>query len=536
MAVTEALRIEAPLRERFDEVLTDEALGFVTDLHRTFNPRREKLLAQRPQRRERILNDPSFLAKTRNLREEEWTVDPVPETLQRRRTEITGPTDRKMMINALNSDADVFMADLEDANSPTWANMIQGQVNLKDATRNELTFTKEDGTRYSVEDDPATLFVRPRGLHLDEPHITIDGTPLAGAILDAGLHLFHNAERLIEQQGGPFFYIPKLEGHEEAQLWADIFDTAEQRLGLEHGTIKATALLETLPAAFEMNEILYALRHHSAGLNAGRWDYIFSLIKTFRDDPQAVLPDRSQVTMTTPFMRAYTDLLVHTCHKRGAHAMGGMAAFIPSKDPGVNEEAFQKIKEDKQREAEDGFDGTWIAHPALVDIAREPFGDILGDTPHQIDKKRRDVETQPEDLLPTRSPDEMPAFGTITEDGLRQNIGVGILYTESWLRGRGAAAIYNLMEDTATAEISRSQIWQWVTHDARLEDGRPITPALVEEIEADELDNIKDVIGEERIQEGRFGEARELFRDVALSDAFVDFLTLPGQARLEVNA
>ncbi len=535
MQIVETVDIQAPVQEPVEKILTDDALSFLAQLHRRFDERRRSLLQERKARRERIREDPSFPEETQDVRDGDWQVAPVPETIQNRRVEITGPTDAKMMINALNSEADVFMADLEDANSPTWENMAQGQANLHDAAHGRLTHTKDDGTRYELDDDPATLFVRPRGLHLDEPRVTIDEEPASGAFFDAALFLYHNARTLANEEEGPFFYLPKLEGYEEAALWADLFDAAEDELGLEPGTIKATVLLETLPAAFEMEEILYELREHSAGFNAGRWDYIFSVIKTHRDDASKVLPDRSQVTMTVPFMRAYTERLVHVCHKRGAHAIGGMAAFIPSKDPDVNERAFQEVHEDKAREAGDGFDGTWIAHPALADVAREPFDEALGEAPHQIDSERKDVDVQPEDLIP-ESTLEAPCFGTITEDGLRQNIGVGIRYIESWLQGQGAAALYNLMEDTATAEISRSQVWQWVTHQARLDDGREITPRLVKTLADDELATLRDEIGDDRYEEGRFEDARALFEQIALSEAFEEFLTLPGHAFLEVDA
>jgi malate synthase len=532
--LTETIEVHAPIEPPIDEILSSQALSFLSKLHAEFDDRRRSLLAARPERRARIREDPTYPEETAEIREEDWTVADVPEAIAKRTVEITGPTDRKMMIKALNSGADVFMADLEDANSPTWTNMARGQVNLYDAVRQEITVTKDDDTVYEVDEDPAELFVRPRGLHLEEDRVRVDGDPVAGSFFDAGLHLFHNAQRLAERDQGPFFYLPKLEGHEEARLWADLFRSAEDELGLEPGTIKATVLLETLPAAFEMPEILYELRDHSAGMNAGRWDYIFSVIKTFRDDPTKVLPDRSQVTMTVPFMEAYTERLVRVCHERGAHAIGGMAAFIPSSDPEVNETAFAEVEQDKQREAGQGFDGTWVAHPALVDVAREPFEAVLDGEPNQIDAKRSDVDVAPEDLVRVGEPGSAgtPAYGSITHDGLEQNVGVGIRYVESWLRGQGAAAIFNLMEDTATAEISRSQVWQWVHREAELDDGTEIVPELVREVADAQVAAIRDERDEDQLADARLEEAREVFEQVALADEFVDFLTQPAQKRL----
>jgi malate synthase len=529
--LTETIEVRAPTEPRADEILTSEALSFLSRLHAEFDDRRRSLLAARPDRRARIREDPSWPDHTADVRAEDWTVADVPEAIQQRTVEITGPTDAKLMIKALNSGADVFMADLEDANSPTWANVAGGQANLHEAVRGELTFTKDDGTRYEVGDDPAELFVRPRGLHMDEHRLTVDGDPIAASLFDAGLFAFHNARLLAERGQGPFFYLPKLESREEARLWADVFRLTEDELGLDPGTIKATVLLETLPAAFEMPEILYELRQHSAGMNAGRWDYIFSVVKTFREDPGKVLPDRSQVTMTVDFMEAYTDRLVQVCHERGAHAIGGMAAFIPSADPDVNEKAFAEVRQDKQREAGQGFDGTWVAHPGLVDVAREPFEAALDGDPNQLDETREDVDVAPEDLVP-RSTGKSPAFGTITENGVRQNVGVGIRYVESWLRGQGAAAIFHLMEDTATAEISRSQLWQWVRHEATLDDGTPVTADLVGEIADEQVDEIRSDLDEAQRQQARLEDAREVFEQVALADEFVDFLTQPAQKRL----
>ncbi|HZD16749.1 MAG TPA: malate synthase A, partial [Actinomycetota bacterium] len=463
------------------------------------------------------------LEETEDVRAGDWTVSPTPADMADRRVEITGPTDRKMVINALNSGAKVFMADFEDANSPTWSNMVDGQANLTDAIEGTIEFTSPDGKEYRLAEETATLFVRPRGWHLDEKHVTIEGRPCSGSLFDFGLYFFHNARRLLDRGTGPYFYLPKLESHLEARLWNDVFVRAQERLGIERGTIKATVLIETILAAFEMDEILYELREHSAGLNAGRWDYIFSVIKKFHHDPGFVLPDRDQVTMTVPFMRAYTELLVKTCHRRGAFAIGGMAAFIPSRrDPEVNEVALGKVREDKTREAGDGCDGTWVAHPDLVPVAMEAFDDVLGDRPNQIDRRRDEVEVSADDLLGTRI-----EGSTVTEKGVRTNVLVGILYIESWLRGVGAAALFNLMEDAATSEISRSQIWQWVAHGVELDDGRTVTKDLLEQIKEEELASIRETIGAEAFDGGRFKEAAEIFGRVALSDRFVDFLTLP---------
>ncbi len=529
MAELASIQVRGPVEDRFEEILTDGALEFLAQLHQAFEPRRRALLEDRARRQAAIdAGDlPSFLPSTRDVREGDWQVAEVPEPIQERRVEITGPTDRKMMINALNSGANVFMADFEDSNVPTWQNMLQGQVNLKDAVAGTIRFEKDSGKVYELEEDHAVLFVRPRGLHLLEERILIDGDPVAGGLVDFGLHMYHNAEALVDSQGGPYFYLPKLESHEEARLWDDAFVDAQELLGLPQGTIKATVLVETLPAAFEMEEILYELREHSGGLNAGRWDYIFSAIKTFREHEDRVLPDRGQISMTVPFMRAYTELLVRTCHKRGAHAMGGMAAFIPSKDPEVNEKAFAEVQADKEREATDGFDGTWIAHPGLVDVAREEFDKVLGDRPNQIDNKREDVDVEAADLLAFDVED-----GTITEEGLQTNVNVGLQYLASWLDGWGAAAIDNLMEDTATAEISRAQVWQWTQHGATLEDGTPVDAERVRQVIGEEIDRISDELGD-RFDAQIFERARTLFSKVALDDEFHSFLTLPGQEMLD---
>jgi malate synthase len=524
------VEIRGPEGQGFDRILTPEAVAFVADLHRTFEGRRWELLAERAARTARLMAGelPDFLEATRTVRESAWTVPDLPKDLLDRRVEITGPTDRKMVINALNSGAKVFMADFEDANAPTWANMVEGHANLIDAIDGTIDFTAADGRAYRLAEDPATLMVRPRGWHLDERHLTVDGAPCSGSLFDFGLHLFHNGRRLLERGSGPYFYLAKLEGHLEARLWNDVFVFAQHRLGIPRGSIKATVLIETVLAAFEMDEILYELREHSAGLNAGRWDYIFSLIKKFRSRPEFVLPDRAQVTMTVPFMRAYTDLLVRTCHRRNAFAIGGMAAFIPSRrDPEVNEAALARVRQDKVREAGDGFDGTWVAHPDLVPVAEEVFDEVLGDRPNQLGRRRDDVEVHAADLLDVRVPD-----GSVTEAGLRANVAVAILYLESWLGGVGAAALFNLMEDTATAEISRSQIWQWIAHAVHLDGGDVVTRDLVERIIDEELQRIRDGLGAERFEGGRFAEATEIFRTVALSEEFVEFLTLPAYASL----
>jgi malate synthase len=531
----EGVQIDGPRGERFDEILTTDALAFVARLHREFDATRRQLLAARAERQTELDAGGTldFLDDTRDVREGDWTIAPEPAALQNRRVEITGPTSRKMVINALNSGASGFMADFEDSNSPTWNNMIRGQLNLADAIRGTIEH-EEGGKQYALDADVATLLVRPRGWHLDERHLLVDGEPVAGGLVDFGLYVFHNARELLERGAGPYFYLPKMESHREARLWNDVFDLAEERLELERGAIRATVLIETLPAAFEMDEILHELREHSAGLNAGRWDYIFSAIKRFRTRPEFVTPNRKQVTMTVPFMRAYTELLVKTCHRRGAHAMGGMAAQIPSRtDEQANEIAFAALREDKAREAADGFDGTWVAHPDSVAAAMEEFDAVLGDAPHQLERRRDEVEVSAEQLL------DVPATeGEITEEGLRSNVNVGIQYISSWLRGVGAAAIYGMMEDAATAEIARGQVWQWVRHGAKLDDGRTITPELVRELETSELEKIREQIGDDEWfeNEGRPDLSRELFEAVALADEFVEFLTLPAGERLEENS
>ena len=517
MATTQHVQLKGAVEGRAGEVLTPEALGFLARLQREFAGRRRELLRLRDERQTRLDAGemPQFLVTTSSVRDSDWSVAKAPRDLQDRRVEITGPTDRKMLINALNSGARVFMADFEDANSPTWSNLVEGQVNLIDAIERRIDFTSPEGKEYRLNDKVATLLVRPRGWHLDERHVEVDGKPVSGSLFDFGLYFFHNAERLLKKGSGPYFYLAKLESHLEARLWNDVFNLAQDELGIPRGTIRATVLIETILAAFEMDEILYELRDHSGGLNAGRWDYIFSIIKKFRNRPEFTLPDRAQVTMTVPFMRAYTELLVKTCHRRGAHAMGGMAAFIPSRrDAEVNRVALTKVKEDKDREANDGFDGTWVAHPDLVPTATEAFDRVL-------ERQRPEVSVTASQLTNVKVP-----AGTITENGLRMNVSIGIQYIESWMRGTGAAAINNLMEDVATAEISRSQVWQWVRHASRLNEGPTVNADLVREIADDEMSKLRERYGEDVWGKSRFTEARKAFEEVALSKEFHPFLTL----------
>jgi malate synthase len=505
-------------------VLTPSALRFLAKLHRTFDARRLQLLRKRVERQARLDAGelPEFPTETKAIRDDPtWRVAPIPPDLQKRHVEITGPTDKKMLINALNSGADMFMADFEDANSPTWANMVQGQANLTAAIERALTYATPE-KNYALNDTVATLMVRPRGWHLVEKHMLVDGAPISGSLFDFGLYFFHNAKRLLAKRTGPYFYLPKLENHAEARLWNDVFNFAQDELGIPRGTIKATVLIETILAAYEMDEILYELRDHITGLNAGRWDYIFSCIKKFRNQPSFVFPDRAQVTMEIPFMRAYTELLVKTCHQRGAHAMGGMAAFIPNrKDPQINQNALAKVREDKVRESADGFDGTWVAHPDLVPVAKKVFADALGTRPNQKERLREEVQVRAEQLRDFRVPN-----GTLTENGLRHNISVGLQYIESWLRGSGAVAIYNLMEDTATAEISRSQVWQATHHNAKLPDGRPVTLELYRTLVPEELEKIRRMWGEKNFMASRVGAAKEIFDELVADDDFADFLTL----------
>jgi len=516
------IELRLPLNGAAELILTDEALAFVAHLHRTFNPRRKELLARREQVQARLDEGwrPDFLQETASVRQSDWTVAPIPHDLVKRVVEITGPVDRKMIINALNSGADVFMADFEDSNTPTWANLLDGQVNLRDAVAGTITFTDaQRGKDYRLAAKTAVLMVRPRGWHLPEKHLLIDGEPCSGSLFDFGLYLFHNARALLDRGTGPYFYLPKLESHLEARLWNDVFNTAQDRLGIPRGTIRATVLIETILAVFEMDEILYELRDHSAGLNSGRWDYIFSFIKKFRADPTRVLPDRGQITMSRHFLNSYCQLLVKTCHRRRIHGMGGMAAQIPIKsDPTANEAALAKVRADKLREVNLGHDGTWVAHPGLVQLARDTFETVMT-TPNQLDR-HPDYQVSAADLL------VMPE-GTITEAGLRHNVNVGLLYLESWLGGLGCVPIYNLMEDAATAEICRTQCWQWVRHGAHLDDGRLIDAALIDAVIAGELDAIQTMVGPQTFEAGRYGEAAEIFQKMVKEVNFVEFLTLP---------
>jgi malate synthase len=526
VSTVDGVQAAPPPDESFADVLSADALAFVAELHRRFEPRRRELLAARRERdRElRAGGTLDFLPETREIREDDsWRVPEPPPDLRDRRVEITGPTDRKLTINALNSGAKTFMADFEDANTPTWHNIAEGQRNVIDAIERTITYdSEEDDRRYELNDEVATLIVRPRGWHLDDRHMRVDGELVSGALLDFGLFFFHNARRLVERGSGPYLYLPKIEHHTEAALWNDVFVFAQEAVGLERGTVRATVLVETLPAAFQMDEILFALREHSSGLNAGRWDYIFSTIKCFRDRPEFVLPDRTDVKMTVPFMRAYTELLVRTCHRRGAHAMGGMSAFVPSRtNPEVNEKAIAAVREDKKREAGDGFDGTWVAHPDIVEPAREEFDAVLGERPNQIDRRRDEVQVSATDLLNVSA-----TPGAITEAGLRNDVSVGFQYISFWLGGRGAAAINNLMEDAATAEISRSQLWQWIHHGATLEEGPKVTRELVRDVLESEMARIRAEVGEEVWQAGRPDDTREVFERVALSEDFPEFLTL----------
>ncbi len=525
ISTPEGVEVIGSLEQGFEEILTEEALAFVAGLHREFDARRRELLARRDERQVEFDNGalPDFLSDTEEIRFSSWQVAPTPEDLQQRWAEITGPVDRKMMIGALNSGADAFMADFEDALSPTWDNIVNGQINARDAVRREITFENPDGSVRTLNEKIATLLIRPRGWHLDEKHVLVDGKPISASLFDFGMYMFHNAAERIARGTGPYFYLPKLESHLEARLWNDAFVKAQNDLGVPQGSVRATVLIETLPAAFEMEEILYELRDHSAGLNAGRWDYIFSAVKRFKSQPTFTLPDRVQVTMTTPFMRAYTELLVRTCHKRGAHAMGGMAAFIPSRrDPEINEIALTGVRADKERESTDGFDGTWVAHPDLVSVARDIFETNLNGARNQRERLREDVEVSAGELV---SLDE--SGGTVSEDGVRANISVALQYINSWLNGVGAAGINNLMEDAATAEISRGQIWQWIRHGAELDDGRSVTSELYESLRDEELASLG---GSE---ESRYGDAVEILDQLVLNEEFTEFLTLPAYEYLD---
>lgn len=523
---TAGIKVTGSIRPGYEAILTREALTFIENLERKFGRRRIELLEKRRARQETFNKGakPDFLPETRKIRGADWKIAPLPKDLHDRRVEITGPaSDRKMVINALNSGAKCFMADLEDAMSPSWDNVIQGQINLFDAVRKKISFDNAAGKHYALKDEVAVLMVRPRGWHMIEKHVLVDDTPISAGLFDFGLYFLHNAQALIDNGTGPYFYLPKMESHLEARLWNDVFTYSEDYIGLPHGTIRATVLLETIPAAFEMDEILYELREHSAGLNCGRWDYIFSFIKKFRNQEHVILPDRSTVTMTVPFMRAYSLLAIKTCHHRGAPAIGGMAAQIPVKgNEALNREAFEKVEADKRREATDGHDGTWVAHPGLVPVALNVFNQEMPEA-NQIEKKTlEDLEVKAEDLL------QVPK-GKITEAGVRENISVGIQYIASWLRGNGAAPINHLMEDAATAEISRAQLWQWIRHPKGImDDGRKVTVPLYKELKSEEIQKIRQQVGEENYESGKFEEAVELFDELTLSDAFADFLTLPG--------
>jgi malate synthase len=529
----ESVKITGPSRARFDEILTPAALALLAKLQRELGPRRAELLAARAGRQQELIAGGTldFLPETSELRADAaWRVAPPAPGLVDRRVEITGPTDTKMTINALNSGAKVWLADFEDANTPLWDNMIGGQLNLRDALDRVIDYTSPEGKEYRLrpDDELPTMVVRPRGWHLDEKHLLIDGQRISGSLFDFGLYFYHCAQRQIDKGKGPYFYLAKTESHLEARLWNDAFSIAQDTLGIPRGTIRATVLIETIPAAFEMEEILYELRDHAAGLNAGRWDYQFSIIKKFRTrGREFVLPDRNAVTMTAPFMRAYTELLVRTCHRRGAHAIGGMAAFIPSRrDPEVNAKALAKVREDKTRESNDGFDGSWVAHPDLVPVCREIFDGVLADRPNQLGKLREDVNVTAAELLSiAKTP------GEITEAGLRNDISVGLQYLAAWLGGNGAVGIFNLMEDAATAEISRSQVWQWLHNDIDLADGPRVTRDLVERIIGEELEKIREASGAEFDSAGQ-DEATALFKEVALADDYAEFLTVPAYERM----
>ena len=525
---SKAITIAAAELPGAEAVLTPDALDFVAALHRKFDGERRALLARREERRQRIASHRpgaslDFPAETASVRDATWQVAPAPPDLDDRRVEITGPVDRKMMINALNSGARVFMADCEDACSPTWSNVVDGQHNLMDAVRSNLALDI-GGKAYRLGQRTATLVVRPRGWHLDERHLLVDDAPTSASLVDFGLYFFHNARALLDKGSGPYFYLPKLEGHLEARLWNDVFLEAQDRLGIARGSIRATVLVETLPAAFEMEEILFELREHAAGLNAGRWDYLFSFIKTFRDRPDKLLPDRAQLTMTTPFMRAYTERLVQVCHRRGAHAIGGMAAFIPSrKDAEVNARAIARVREDKERESAMGFDGTWVAHPDLVPVAGDVFDAVLGDRPHQKSVRREEVRITADQLVDATVPG-----GLVTEGGIRMNVEVALLYLESWLRGNGAVAIHNLMEDAATAEISRTQLWQWIRHEAPIDGAGTMTREYYQRVRAEELARLQD--GADAVS--RITDAAALLDALVLGE-FEEFLTVVGYQVLE---
>src|SRR5213595_185186 len=529
-SLPDGIEIRGEIASGFDQILTPEALALVAKLQRELGPRRVECLRRREERQVRLDAGESldFLSATKHIRDGDWTCASIPADLRDRRVEITGPTDRKMVINALNSGAKMFMADFEDANSPTWRNMIEGQVNLRDAVRRTIQFTSPEGKEYRLKDQVAVLMPRPRGWHLVEKHVLIDGEPVAGGLFDFGLFFYHNAQELIARGSGPYFYLPKMESHLEARIWNDVFQLAQEELGIPYGTIRATVLIETIPAAFEMDEILYELRDHSAALNCGRWDYIFSCIKRFRNKRDFLLADRALITMTTHFMHSYSLLCIKTCHRRATFAMGGMAAQIPVKnDRKANEEAFAKVRADKEREARDGHDGTWVAHPGMVQLALDAFDAIMPQA-NQIDRKRDDVNVTSEDLL------DFGPSEPITERGLRTNVSVGVQYLEAWLRGSGAVPIFNLMEDAATAEISRAQVWQWIRHPrGTLDDGRKVTKELFRSVLNEELAKIKTQMGEKRFANGKFEVARELFDRITTDDEFAEFLTLPSYEKLD---
>jgi malate synthase len=529
----EGVEILGEMSLPYQEILTQDALIFVRDLHRMFNTQRKSLLQKRIDRQEEINSGIKldFLPNMNVVRNSDWTVSPIPADLQDRRTEITGPVDRKMVINALNSGAKVFMADFEDASTPSWTNLMDGQINLRDAIRKQVDFTADNGKKYNLNKKVAVLKVRPRGWHMEENHVLIDGEPISASLFDFGLYFFHNAWELVRRGSGPYFYLPKMESHLEAKLWNDVFIAAQEAVGMPRATIKATVLIETITAAFEMDEILYMLREHIAGLNAGRWDYIFSCIKKFHQFSDCVLPDRSQITMSVPFMRAYAKLLVQTCHKRKAHAMGGMSAFIPSrKDEHINKLAFEKVTADKELEASTGFDGTWVAHPDLIPVALIPFDKVLGENPNQ-----KHLMLENEVITASQLTDFTIPEGCITEAGIRMNIQIGILYIESWLRGVGAAAIHNLMEDAATAEISRAQLWQWIHHRAKTYYGVTIDISMYKFFLADEIQKIKQMIGEEHYFNGKFFDAINLFDKLVTQENFDLFLTTEAYSKLLVG-
>jgi malate synthase len=524
---TSSVDLRFPATQEVAEILTPQAIELIASLHRTFEARRQELLARRVARQKEIDSGklPDFLPETKHIRDAEWVVKPIPQDLRNRRVEITGPVDRKMVINALNSGANCFMADFEDANSPTMANNIEGHVNLRDAIRGTISYANPDGRQYKLNEKVATLIVRPRGWHLNEKHMIVDGKQVSGSLFDFALYFLHNTQVLLDKSSGPYFYLPKLESHLEARLWNDVFNFTQSALGFPRGTISVTVLIETILGAFEEDEILWELKDHIVGLNCGRWDYIFSYIKKLSKHPEYMLPDRAQVTMTVPFMRAYALNTIKTCHRRNAYAMGGMAAQIPIKNnPQANESALARVKADKEREVNDGHDGTWVAHPGLVPIAAAAFAQMQGD--NQLHRKREDVNVTATDLL-------KPAEGAITEQGVCMNIGVGVQYLEAWLRGNGCVPLYNLMEDAATAEISRAQVWQWLHCGAQLADGRTLTPELFDQLLNRQMQVVRNEVGDDRFEGGKFELAINLFRDMTLRNEFVEFLTLEAYRHID---